>query len=967
MLKAKQGRPAPKAGKGGRIGAKKMGNKAGGRAKGGPKTKSKSPSRGKTVPRAGKTKTAPVSRGKKAVGGRGVPRGKAKGGVGTKSKTRGKMVNGKKTPGGKGKSPSRSKVSAGKGKSTKGQGPKSKGNYKGLGKGAKGVDTAGVVAPQQGKKKERVRLIAPPPGAGTVCLVRRGGSEDCGSPPPPQPPSGGISRSNSFDSNASYKSLSTPRGSGGPPAEGQAAQGQPAGAPAAEEAAAQPRRTWLGQRLDQWRNFDQGKKNDLGRALGAAAGVAAAAASGDLSSGWGVITAGSQAATAAGNVKTHQEAGQEKDPKKARFKKAVRKGMIAAGLAAGAISLATATGPALAVIGKSAMLANSVASGGKAVTHAFAQSLEDGALYEVLTALLFVARDWRLGDHVEAIDLLIASDAVREARDETDFAYRYPENELREFEKETAEYWDQVNQRLGYLIGLHEVIANAIDAVETPSDVKAAMEIASMLLGFPFPPAPLRERFIRLSQPGSVTEDNCERTVWLFQCPYWNRMGLDDSTRTGIFASIFGELVTQFKNDPQLGFTYNPPEVWEAQQYCPRYNPVVCLDNVAKENKPVELQRRTFKSHILEYTLRLSVKLGIKFVRVVAFGREAAQVLQDLNKLIPPELRLPRAAEVFHPSHILRNQRIGPVLKAEKKLTDCYESRIIASLVCLMCKALIPGFLDHINQDTEEAQEIKRRLTNFLTPVCADWDQADIPLAKLKIFLLNGDSSQDTEDLTKPILDKNVHDVLNETPIATTVLRPFTDKAPLISSKWIEVCRKKQHCQMAFDIPLELSTPSKECEDGESDWKKIDICEVFDIKGTIETMIDLLALGLHTLNSKILRVDSKLQQGFNHETLALLVNKKYPPDEGKHWVLGTLEYSVFPGKDPYPESVAVLKDKEEKGTQKGVRLQVVAIEVDGTGCVSRWVALCNQTDKETIIAPGSLNEKNSATEAVTYN
>ncbi|KAJ3092669.1 hypothetical protein HDU96_002641, partial [Phlyctochytrium bullatum] len=327
-------------------------------------------------------------------------------------------------------------------------------------------------------------------------------------------------------------------------------------------------------------------------------------------------------------------------------------------------------------------------------------------------------------------------------------------------------------------------------------------------------------------------------------------MGLDCSTPTGEMGRVFGKLVTEFQGDTLLGFTYNPPEVWEAQQYCPSFNNGVCLNEGDQDegegDKEKKVQRgkgadallHKLKCHLLEYNIRMAAKLGIRFTRMVGFGNKAADVLRDLTD----DLKLSVITTIFHPSYLLHHDRLGLLFKSEQEQASSAEAIVVSSATRAICEAIIPKFSQYIFQDGATGEEVRLRLTNFFGHfIRTEWENADLQISQIKRWI-SADSDDDSDPkLNIPIRDKRAHDLLNKTPLATKVLRPYTDVAPLVSNDWIEVRRQKESRRSsAINTPLQLL-----CDDQEIDFQK-----VFIVKEAVEGLVDILEKGLHILKSK---------------------------------------------------------------------------------------------------------------------
>ncbi|KAJ3116647.1 hypothetical protein HDU96_009100 [Phlyctochytrium bullatum] len=317
-------------------------------------------------------------------------------------------------------------------------------------------------------------------------------------------------------------------------------------------------------------------------------------------------------------------------------------------------------------------------------------------------------------------------------------------------------------------------------------------------------------------------------------------MGLDRSTPTGDIGRVFGKLVTEFQGDTLLGFTYNPPEVRQAQQYCPSFNNGVCLNEGDQDENDGDgekkLQRgkgadallHKLKCHLLEYNIRTAAKHGIRFTRIVAFGSKAADVLRDL----PDDLNLPMITAVFHPSYLLHHDSLGLLFKSEQEPASAIEAIIVTSATRAICEAIIPKFCQRIVQDGATGEEVWLPSTRFFGHfIRTEWEKADLQISHIKRWI-SADSDDDSDrKLNIPLRDKRAHDLLNKTPLATKVLRPYTDVAPLVSKDWIEVCRQKESKRSAaINTPLKLLWDNRE----------IDLQKVFIVKEAVEGLVDIL-------------------------------------------------------------------------------------------------------------------------------
>ncbi|KAJ3088719.1 hypothetical protein HDU96_004019, partial [Phlyctochytrium bullatum] len=295
-----------------------------------------------------------------------------------------------------------------------------------------------------------------------------------------------------------------------------------------------------------------------------------------------------------------------------------------------------------------------------------------------------------------------------------------------------------------------------------------------------------------------------------------------------------------------------PFELLEACPICPRLAPDahdvgLCLgDSSIEEEETVLATKKTVQQQsfeklkvlLLDLTLWLYAKCGVTFTHALTFGVKANQTFKLLpaSPLVPGAINLPHyAAFHYHP-------RLAKLLSDPKESASDFEANMATSITLLYAKAMIPS-LDVACRWLDLQQHFKNAMMR------TTMEKATLALRDVKLYLRMSNAD---DALSVPIRSAAEHKILNETKVATALLKPATQVVPTISVDQIGSCSRRKPT-------VEPSTYYVEIQNSEQ--KPVDIRKALWIQSSfLEVLARLLVLALEVIFLKIKRTTAKLQK-----------------------------------------------------------------------------------------------------------
>ncbi|KAJ3111912.1 hypothetical protein HDU96_005168, partial [Phlyctochytrium bullatum] len=297
---------------------------------------------------------------------------------------------------------------------------------------------------------------------------------------------------------------------------------------------------------------------------------------------------------------------------------------------------------------------------------------------------------------------------------------------------------------------------------------------------------------------------------------------------------------------------------------CPRLAPGggVCFETGDLEDED-STSKQTVSSQmfedlkvlLLELTILLFKQCGVIFSHAVTFGLKAARTL---NSVSDPKLK---TTELIHYAAFNYHPRLSKLLLDDNERATDYEQQLVTSITLLYAKAVVPSL--HELSEKELEAILKSHFKEAL--IRTSLDKAKLTLNNIKSYL----SFKDTDNpLSQPIRTRAQHDVLNNTEVAISLLKPATHVLPTISTETLKkassVSVKKGY---NFNITISL------CDGVEKDQDDMEIFKDDDMKALSDLEIeDVGDDNMDIVNvDQVVDMDRVLRTGGYLEILARLI------------------------------------------------------------------------------------------------